>query len=53
MIKYILIWMVSLGIAAGSVSDRGYEFMSDNVLFSIVAAPLVASVAVTERIFND
>ena len=53
MIKYILIWMVSFGFALGAADEKGIEAISENLLASMVMAPVVASKVVAERAFND
>lgn len=48
--KYVLIWMISLGVAIGLASDRELELASQNPVAVIVFAPVMAAAEIFERI---
>lgn len=48
--KYVLIWMVSLGVAIGLADESGVELAKENPVAAIIFAPFFAAVEVVKII---
>ena len=48
--KYVLIWMLSLGVAIGLADESGVELAKENPVTAFVFAPYLAAIEIVERV---